>query len=348
MNKFGFLGSVVVAAFAAVLAVTAGATVARAQNQGERKIKPTAADVAAAKEARVIYRRVSPANTPAGKAFKSTANTASPKLSSGFHAGELLRYPGDVTYFGGPVVDFAESHPIYLLPNEICTIATCPLWGNPEGFLTDLGQSQLAHIVDQYVGLSAKDRYTLGQDASILSPLTTPFSDADMQVFVAAAVASGIGQAGYGHIYHVFLPPGQDICVTATFCYSPDNPSTFVFCAYHSSVDFPGIGHLLYTVEPFQNVLGCSVRPGTPNGQLIDSTDSILSHETLETISDPDGDAWFNFGLVVLLGDEIGDECSFFVIPTGFFDPSVFKIGKHDYGVQLEYSNVDHACGSAP
>jgi len=29
------------------------------------------------------------------------------------------------------------------------------------------------------------------------------------------------------------------------------------FCGYHSSADFKDIGHVLYTVEPYQNVSGC-------------------------------------------------------------------------------------------
>jgi hypothetical protein len=71
-----------------------------------------------------------------------------------------------------------------------------------------------------------------------------------------------------------------------------NSQQTFAFCAYHSSVQFKDIGHVLYGVEPFQDVPGCSVRPGTPNGQLVDSTNNSLSHELFETISDPDGTAW--------------------------------------------------------
>jgi hypothetical protein len=181
---------------------------------------------------------------------------------------------------------------------------------------------------------------------------TAPLSDADIQAFVHK-VAAASGETGYGHIYHVFLPPGQDECFAphGKVCYSPDVLTTFVFCAYHSSVNFKDIGHVLYTVEPFQDVNGCSVRPGTPNGQLADSTDNSLSHETFETITDPDGSAWFNTTAVGLLGEEIGDECSFakfFPNGSAFFDPSVFIIGIHRYGVQPEYTNSEHACASNP
>jgi hypothetical protein len=48
---------------------------------------------------------------------------------------------------------------------------------------------------------------------------------------------------------------------------APDNNATFAFCAYHSSVDFSDVGHVLYSVQPYQNVPLCQVQPGTPNPQ---------------------------------------------------------------------------------
>jgi hypothetical protein len=132
-------------------------------------------------------------------------------------------------------------------------------------------------------------------------------------------------------------------------------PATFAFCGYHSSVDFNdngNIAHVLYTVEPFQDVQGCSVPRGTPNGQLKDSTYNALSHETFETITDPDGSAWFNLTSLALLGQEIGDECELVKVDlnTGAvtFSPSIFFIGIHRYGVQPEYTNAEHACASNP
>jgi hypothetical protein len=82
-----------------------------------------------------------------------------------------------------------------------------------------------------------------------------------------------------------FCPPGTDECFDSSFsvCYSPDNPNTCFFCAYHGSADFSDIGHVLYSVELYQNVPGCSDPPRTPNAQLADSTNDVLSHELLET-----------------------------------------------------------------
>jgi hypothetical protein len=337
---------------------------ARAQDSAQEEVKtgPSAVDHAAAAEASVVYRHARPANTPAGATLKHKDVTAriqasaAPGGAATAEDNDQIRFPADLTYNGGPVVTSAASHAIYLLPHGKCPIATC--WGNPEGFLRDLEMSEFAHITDQYVHTGANNRYTVGKHTMISytpTPKTAPLTDLDMQA-VVHAVASLSGQTGYGHIYHVFLPPGQDECFTATdhICYSPDVPATFVFCAYHSSVDFKDIGHVLYSVEPFQNVGGCSVRPGTPNGQLVDSTNNVLSHEIIETITDPDGTAWFNFTDVGLVFEEIGDECSFFVIvpispkvSEAFFDPSVFTLGQHRYAIQPEYSNDAHACATS-
>jgi hypothetical protein len=135
-------------------------------------------------------------------------------------------------------------------------------------------------------------------------------------------------------------------CPQFTVCYSPDNFNTFFFCAYHGSADFKDIGHVIYSVEPFQNVRGCHVRVGTTNGRLIDSTNNVLSHELIEAITDPDGEAWWNSLDNGLFGQEIGDECSF--VTTGGFDPSTIRIGPKLYAIQPEYSNDHHACVTHP
>lgn len=111
--------------------------------------------------------------------------------------------------------------------------------------------------------------------------------------------------------------------------------------------DFPALlaALLLYSVEPYQDVPGCQVGPGTPNGQLVDSTDNTLSHELFETITDPGGNAWWNSTNLLLFGAEIGDETLFF--GPGNLGTPAFTIGSKDYAVQLEYANSQHACANS-
>lgn len=347
------------------------ATSARAQNNSKtlKTIQPTSDDAAAAASAVIVYSHAFLAKTDAGAALKSSQAFNPAKRAAGlagrfsegasFEGNDQLRFPGDlVNFFGGPTVSSAQSHGIFLLPNGSC-LPLAPCWGDPLTFLDEFGESGLSHVTDQYVGQFGRNRYTLGDSFAIPyvpTPSTAPLTDLNLLGFIHA-VAKATGQTGYNHVFHIFLPPGQDLCtpLLGIGCYSPDVPSTFAFCAFHNSVDFSDIGHVLFSVEPFQNVRGCQVRTGTPNGQLVDSTNSTLSHELIETITDPDGDAWFNLSDSGLLGEEIADECDMVVLKQvapnrfAFFgDPSTFFVEGHVFATQPEYSNQDHACAIRP
>ena len=324
------------------------------------------------------------ANTPAGWAAKRRSRLSTPMGpmagpggpgfggdSSGWGV-HGTRYPGDLQYHGGQVVQSAKEVLIFVntpTSGSCNSIATC--WGHPHQFLSDLGSSRFIHVVDQYVHAHDGDRYRPSRDIIEVSyPSTSPYtgtttySDLDMQTIVYYAVTELGLPSGYHAIYDVFLPPGQDECTGATSCYSPDDPGTFVFCAYHGTAVLPGVGDTLYTVEPFQNVGGCSVRPQTPNGPLVDSTNNVLSHETIETITDPNvagywPTGWWNELANGLFGQEIGDECSFLqwnpappatpgTSPTVYFDPSTVNLSGHWYAIQPEYSNSQHGCATSP
>src|SRR5581483_4368323 len=216
-------------------------------------------------------------------------------------------YPGDLSdQLGGRMIVTGQSHNLYV---------NCPAscWGYPGVFLNNLEHSDMIHITDQYVGSSANNRYTSGQSAAVTGTFPHKMKNAD--VFAIVHAAASIFGPGYHEVYHVFLPPGQDVCFSGTSpleCYSPDDLNHFFFCAYHGSVDFSDIGHVVFTVEPDQNVDGCQVVEPSPNGILIDSMADIFSHEIFETITDPDGDAWLNNLSLDLFGAEIGDECQDF------------------------------------
>lgn len=264
----------------------------------------------------------------------------------------LLRYPADLEYHGGRTIESAEQSAIFIHPSAQCPANSC--FGDPIGFLKNLSGSRFIDITNQYVNSYAQERYPVGINyvAPYYSPSAgagKPFTNYDMAV-LAYSVAAQTGSFGYGHIFHLFLPPGQDVCFSNSFsvCYSPDNYHTWYFCAYHGSAE-DGAGNIVfYTVEPYQNVPGCHVRPGTPNGQLTDSTDNVLSHELFETITDPQGNAWWNSLDNGIYGEEIGDECAFldFTSSTVYFDPSIVSLNNKTYAVQPEYSNSVHACAT--
>jgi hypothetical protein len=201
------------------------------------------------------------------------------------------------------------------------------------------------------VGSRAKNRYTLSPTFFFAqtNPGVTSLTINDVATLVHQAAL--VGGAGLTHIYHLFLPQGIDLCTDAnnTFCYSPDNSQTFMFCGFHSDVMFADTGDILFTVEPFQNVPGCAVAPPNPNGQLADSTNSLLSHELFEVITDPQGDAWVAESSGPEAGNEIGDICEGAAnLSSEALVPSFLLTAGKTYQTQLEYSNKTHRCTSRP
>lgn len=359
-----------VGAAGTVLLVMMGAVQAQ---ETLKSVKVTDYDRLMASQATNARHHARRSNTPAARdaraselsnmhsAVKSAAAAADPDPNTGGP-----RAPGDLDYHGGAVVTTMRSHLIYvnLASSTACsTAATC--WGNPHGFLRDYGQSNMVHIVDQYTNATGNGRYTVSEHSVQVNypdPLDAqhPYTDNDILNIVHAVVTANGDDGfatGYDNQYHVFLVPGQQECFDSTFtvCYSPFIPNSWIFCAYHGSADFTDIGHVLYSVEPFMDVPGCSVRPGTPNGQLTDSTNNVLSHELTETITDPDGTAWYNTDNVGMSGQEIGDECSFYErfadaqgVVSNYFDPSNVTLNGKAYAIQPEYNNAQSACTTTP
>ncbi len=326
-NNGGVVPSAVQNPGAATDAVTA------VHEPGVANLSISAADRAAALSAtHFVYHlnRIYSSKTP-------VAVTGAPSTSSVF--------PSDLIFHGGPTLAHVRSHDVYLNCPSTC-------WGDPQQFIDNLNNSTFIHVTDQYVKSTANGRYTTGANVAISHQyflnIDNVVPPTDLLAFMHTAAHAFGG--GYGNIYHIFLPKGYDTCFDNPFggpgsgnvCYSPDVPSTFIFCAYHGSVTFSdSVGHVIFSVEPYQNVPGCrttdTLKPigpqPPPNGQLKDSTDSVLSHEYFESITDPDLNAWF----VDATGQEIGDICR-------AFPYTIISLQGHNYEIQREYSNRVHAC----
>jgi hypothetical protein len=334
----------------------------------------TAADRAAAASATFRY-HLTPARTPAGAtatrngpqpfsldtvaaghnaAATDTAATVRPLLTKVHRPGF---YPADLTFIAGLFGGTLSANTIVsaVMQNVYLGCADGSCWGDPQGFEQDLVKSRFLRLVNKYVGSHAKNRYSVGTEivaGSVGSNCTNPGFCSENDIIAIALAASASGGAGKGHMYHIFLPAGTDTCFAGdTICYSPDNLSTFGFCAYHGAV-VSGLGTTYFTVEPYQDVAGCAVSTQDstpPNGQLADSTDSVLSHEIFETLTDPDlGSGWLALNSLNELGFEIGDECQGPPDNASNALVPIVKVHGNPYKVQLEYSNKYHACSERP
>jgi hypothetical protein len=245
--------------------------------------------------------------------------------------------PFDLTYFGGPLVKGATNYAIYVNCATPLNPENC--WGTgsvgPGTFLQDLNNSDYIRLANEYIQVDAKGKFPVRQ-LRTGKTFATPNRATLQEIYqILADAVTKTGASGYGAIYHVFLRQGTNICIDATTCYSPNNPATWAFCAFHGSVNFSGGRHVLFTVEPYQGVDGCRLPEQTPNG-LIDATASTLAHEFFETITDPDLDGWSN----ALFGYEISDLCL-------AFGSNRLMNGRR-YFLQAEYSNNLHLCTSRP
>ena len=286
---------------------------------------------------------------PLGVFQDSAGNLITRKVSSGQRQALSRRplfsnSPFDLGYAGGMVLGSAISHNIYISTTYQNCSTTC--WGAAGQAVADLGNSSFISQLNPYTGSSTPGRYSKGTSATytitVLTSAPSPYhapvlSQSDLTLIMFYASVS-LNAFGYGHVYHLFLPPGVDTCLDFGPCYSPDNPSSFKFCGYHSSADYGGIYKYAYTVEPYQDVPGCAIAGGpnaSPDGHdLTDSTGILLAHELFETITDPIvGAGWTNPA-----GNEIADICSAFLYRV--------TLNGNAWAMPSMWSNTAHDCES--
>jgi hypothetical protein len=240
-------------------------------------------------------------------------------------------YPADLTNYGGPMLKTVVAHNIYVN----CPAKNQSCWGAPEGFQTKLTGSSFAGLLTQYTG-SAASSITFGEATAVAYPVyrgSALYQNDLLQI--VHRVAAKTKKTGYGDLYHIFLPKGTDTCFDfSRSCYSPDRPGAFGFCAYHAAVRFSDIGTVIYSVEPYQDIKGCSTAKSAGASQRTNSTISTLAHETFESITDPGPKlAWINYQY-----GELADECEYFV--------SKVSLQGTTYNTQPMYSNRVHGCAT--
>ena len=189
-------------------------------------------------------------------------------------------------------------------------------------------------------------------------------TDSQIQNEVDAFVQSQhLPQTG-GEIYFLVTPPGLASCFTATAsdgCYD-ETISGKGYCAFHGDFNLNGHGVTLYANMPYAGVPACRTGPQPanqppdhPNNSPADDLVSIMSHEQIETMTDPQSatgpGAWFNDAT----GQEIGDICAedygtaLGSNSGGAFNQLINNTppGNGNYELQTEWSNQANACASA-
>jgi hypothetical protein len=166
----------------------------------------------------------------------------------------------------------------------------------------------------------------------------------DLAVELRSFVTANHLPTGMDQIYMLVTPQGLGSCRTdGSRCLFTD------YCAFHSW-SVPSGGHagdastLLWSDIPY-TAGRCRASWPRPNGSTADTVISSLSHEHIETLTDPLETAWHDNSSPI---NEVGDPCASFQghYLNGSALGSAYDtlINGHRYNIQGEWSNADGSC----
>lgn len=297
---------------------------------------------------------------PASSSAQLTALMAPGQTVSDGHYCNGCKPP--LTYSGGPILDTAGDSGVSVTPIYWAASDADPIPAEYQhginAYINDVaadsGSSDNVYSVsteyyEKTAGAKNYLRYKLTAGAAIIDTAPLPengcevaegsvacITDEQIQSELTRIVALSGQGTGLHHFYPIFFAPGVE---TQDADGTNSNSS---FCGYHSSVG-TGDQRIFYGNEPYETT-GCDAGQA-PSGDLTtDGAIGTLSHELMETLTDPVGDstAWNDKE-----GYEIGDICA------GYFGPSLGStddadprhtqynqlINGHGYYTQTEFSN---------
>jgi len=142
-------------------------------------------------------------------------------------------------------------------------------------------------------------------------------------------------------VYFLVTPNGLGDCEYANSTSCALGGDSGGYCGYHSVTDD---GLVLYAVIPYNAVPGhCQSENPRPNNSTADPAISTISHENIEMVTDPLGNAWIDPST----GDEVGDLClTRFGSPIGGSGAAAWNedINGGHYYLQEEWSNYNRRC----
>jgi hypothetical protein len=125
----------------------------------------------------------------------------------------------------------------------------------------------------------------------------TRLTDSNIATVVSQYVATQ-GGASTNAIY--FVLTSSDVTASSGFCTQ--------YCGWHTKGTVGGVANVKYSFVGNANrcLAGCAPQSVSPNGNAgVDGTVSVLAHELVETLSDPQLNAWYDSA-----GAENADKCA--------------------------------------
>ena len=170
------------------------------------------------------------------------------------------------------------------------------------------------------------------------------FTQGQLNYELVSFITSHGYKQGFGHMYFMFLPPGVLVCG------GPSGPcaahgATTGFCAFHSSTGNIQKPVIVAYMPYMYHQTGCD--PGEdPNNTGTDGMANLISHEHIESITDPEATGLWDPNLGDAEG-EIADLCVLdFGTELGGSSGAYYNqvINGSHYHLQQEWSNKANAC----
>ena len=264
--------------------------------------------------------------------------------------GARLRTTNNLTYHNGPVMHTNKVYAIYWVPSGYTVDSGYESLINR--FFTDVaadnGKSSNVYFAGtQYYdttgnvgysssfGGSAVDTSALPASGCRDSYTTVCVTDAQLQAEIAKDIKANGWTANSSTEFFMFTAKGIGSCYGSSCAFTQ-------YCAYHSWIG-SGSTATLYANMPYADTVPSGCDSGQhPNNDDADATLNVTSHEHNETITDEQGNAWYDRS-----GNEDGDKCAWnFGSALGSTPYGQYNqvINGHDYFLQQEWSNHSSGC----
>jgi hypothetical protein len=263
------------------------------------------------------------------------------------------RGSGNLTYHGGPVEHTNKTYAIYWVPSGYTIQSGYDTVINR--FFGDVaaasGQtSNVYYSTTQYsdsvngkllysssFGGSYTDTSALPASGCTDSYTSVCLSDAQIQAEIKKDITAAGWTPSPTTQFFLFTAKGIGSCSGTSCAFSN-------YCAYHGWIG-SGSSVTLYANMPYADTVPAACDYGAtyhPNGNDADATLNVTSHEHAETITDEQGNAWYDRA-----GYENGDKCAwYFGTATGSTAYGSYNqtINGNHYWLQQEYSNQTRTC----
>jgi hypothetical protein len=254
--------------------------------------------------------------------------------------------PPELLYHGGPVEHTNKNYAIYWVPSDYTVSSKYTSLINQ--FFTDVAKvsgvtSNVYYDSTQYKDTTGAAQYKSTFAGSVVDTNALPVSgcsdapytsvgltDAQIQTEIQYVIKAQKWTANSSTEFFMFTAKGIGSC----FDRSSSACSFSMYCAYHSWIG-GGTTATLYSNMPYAATANCDVGQH-PNHDDADATINVTSHEHMETITDQQGNAYWD-----IYGNEIGDKCAWNFGTLSGTNGAKYNetINGHNYSLQQEWSN---------